>query len=1066
MKFIEYAFLMLVLLSAVPVIGAPVSPPGGIPIKITLPKASLVTVVIEDAQGRRVRNLIAETPLPAGKNTIIWDGYDEGTRSAAGDLIRHRVAPGRYSVRGLTHGGIHLRYEFAVNSPGSPPWFTVDHRGGWMADHLPPTGAVFLPKGSGSPYSSGESQVFLSSLLGENGEPLIFVDTKGRKLYGDHFFGWDGAVALARDQGTQGRPDVLAYVLYGFETNGIRLRAVTKKRGTGIEIASYQTARKMPHEPAFIGLSLAVYNSIAAVSLPLDNCIAFFDTRTGKALGTVPVDAPKGLWFDPQGKLYAIIGTQVRRYSFGLTPAGQPSLSAPQTLVTSGLEEPHSLTQDRLGNLYVADWGQSHQVKVFTSEGVPVRVIGRPGGPQLGHYDDHRMQHPLGVAVDDQGQLWVAEFDNSPRRISVWNTDGTFVKAFYGGPQYGGGGTIDAYDPTRFFYAQYGNVLEYRLDWKTGTSRLENVCLRPDLVPDLAKRWVYDAPERAIHIGKNVYLIGTYNGGLDGTANTLTFKVGEDGVAWPVSFIGGPRWWQEVAQDQFPDVISSLPPGRSLDDLLLTWSDLNRNHRVDPDEIHFRLLDAVYRGRDGLPQRTNYYLANTLYPDLSMTGAWTLSVAAPKIDAAGIPVYDLNTARFLMPPRLEFAAADFGMTTWKTASGWDLLWAGTQGWKNGVKRWTYPQFSQDTIPEHGGHLVDATRLMGPIFTPRAGEAGEMFARNGNKGSMYLMTTDGLFLQTLGGDERVRPLLNLPTARRGMLVDGYSFRGEDFHNSITQTVGGQIYVVAGHEFSGIFHVEGLETVRRRQFARLDLPASRLAALPATQVEKARRQVRRSLAVAVRLEAPPLNGDLSRWPASTQWAPLDRRASAAVLISGDSLYAAWKTGDPHALSSGGGDYHYLFKRGGALDLMLGTQPRTDPKRSEPTEGDLRLLVTQVGGQTRAVLYRPVVPGTDAASRFRFLSPVGEAFFDQVTDVSRFVTLAQRGGDYEIRVPLSVLGFAPTAGQQVLGDLGLLRGDGSVTTQRLYWNNLSTQMVSDVPTEARLSPADWGQFTLVQP
>ena len=355
------ALLRLAILSAVLSVclslTARAAQPGGVPIKVTLPKASLVTVVIEDSAGRRVRNLLAETRLPAGVTTLTWDGTDEGTRSAAGDLIRHRVAPGRYTVRGLAHGGIHLRCEFAVNGPGSPPWLTVDHHGGWMADHLPPTGAVFLPKGSGSPYGGGESQVFLSSLLGENGEPLILVDTEGHKIYGDHFFGWDGAVALARDQGPQGRADVLAYVLYGSETNGIRLRALTKKRGEGIEIASYQTGNKMPHEPASIGLSLAVYNSVAAVSLPLDNCIAFFDTRTGKALNTVPVDAPKGLWFDPQGRLYVIAGTQSRRYSFGLTSAGEPTLSAPQALVTSGLEEPRSLTQDSRGDLYVTDWG-------------------------------------------------------------------------------------------------------------------------------------------------------------------------------------------------------------------------------------------------------------------------------------------------------------------------------------------------------------------------------------------------------------------------------------------------------------------------------------------------------------------------------------------------------------------------------------------------------------------------------------------------------------------------------------------------------------------------------------
>lgn len=71
-----------------------------IPLTIDLPKAGLTTVVIDDANGNRVRNLIAETLLPAGKTTLTWDGYDEGIRSQGSDdvwmrdLTRRRVAPG------------------------------------------------------------------------------------------------------------------------------------------------------------------------------------------------------------------------------------------------------------------------------------------------------------------------------------------------------------------------------------------------------------------------------------------------------------------------------------------------------------------------------------------------------------------------------------------------------------------------------------------------------------------------------------------------------------------------------------------------------------------------------------------------------------------------------------------------------------------------------------------------------------------------------------------------------------------------------------------------------------
>ena len=52
------------------------------------------------------------------------------------------------------------------------------------------------------------------------------------------------------------------------------------------------------------------------------------------------------------------------------------------------------------------------------------------------------------------------------------------------------------------------------------------------------------------------------------------------------------------------------------------------------------------------------------------------------------------------------------------------------------------------------------------------------------------------------------------------------------------------------------------------------------------------------------------------------------------------------------------------------------------------------------------------------------------------------------------------------EVLGDIGLLRGNGQETVQRAYWNNQSAQIVSDLPSEARLEPANWGLWRCEAP
>jgi hypothetical protein len=127
-----------------------------------------------------------------------------------------------------------------------------------------------------------------------------------------------------------------------------------------------------------------------------------------------------------------------------------------------------------------------------------------------------------------------------------------------------------------------------------------------------------------------------------------------------------------------------------------------------------------------------------------------------------------------------------------------------------------------------------------------------------------------------------------------------------------------------------------------------------------------------------------------------------------------------------------------------------------------GDERLLITLVEGKTKAVLYRAVVPG--AQHPVPFSSPWRTVTMDQVQDVSDQVRLASAEGNYEVSVPLAVLGLNPSPGLQVRGDVGILRGNGFQTLQRVYWHNKATAITSDVPSEAELTPQLWGTWRFV--
>jgi len=227
---------------------------------------------------------------------------------------------------------------------------------------------------------------------------------------------------------------------------------------------------------------------------------------------------------------------------------------------------------------------------------------------------------------------------------------------------------------------------------------------------------------------------------------------------------------------------------------------------------------------------------------------------------------------------------------------------------------------------------------------------------------------------------------------------------------------------------------------------------------------------------------VDGNLDDW-AGADWILIDSRTGqvgdwgrvkmtteAALAVAGDRLFLAFRTDDPNLLRNAGRSLPHLFKTGGALDLMIGADPKADAGRRTAAAGDARLVVTRVEGRTAAVLYRPMAP-REGREPTLFSSPLRTIAFDRVDDVSRDVTLAsavtknKEGnrdvGLFEVSVPLALLGLAPRPGLAVRGDVGVLRGNGFLTLDRVYWSNKATGLTSDEPSEAELTPHLWGRL-----
>ncbi|MCD0490328.1 hypothetical protein LPB86_18975 [Pedobacter sp. MC2016-14] len=1081
----------------------PLSAPGGalaavaqlpnppIAVPFTLKEAGYVTLVIEDKNGMRVRNLISETWFNAGKNVAWWDGLDdlgrdiEAAKHGVYKIPAKFVVPGEYKVRGLVRGEITTTYEFPVYTTGTPPWSTDDHVGGWLANHSAPQAAVFVPAKQ-SP--TGQPAVFLGNYVTEGPDGLAWVDLDGKKLGGKKWIGgaWTAAPYLARDAGEKAATDVYAYVGSVWETGKksgeaeLRITALTAGADKPIILHALGPFAPKASKSDEIG-GLAVRDGIAVVSLTKKNQLIFIDVKLGKVLGTTLANAPMGLAFDSKGSLLFLSENKLLKYS---NISDINKLPAVQTVISSGLEAPVGLTFTQDDRILISDGGKSHQVKVFTASGKFVSAIGRPGAPKAGPYDPLHMNNPAGITVDAKQQLWVAENDYLPKRVSVWTLDGKLIRSFYGPSKYGGGGTVDPEDKTKFYYSEETKgAMEFALDWQTGENKLKQVIYRktPGSL-DLAFR--SSGPETALYYKGKRYFTNCYSSNPTGGQPTAFLFVDRDGIAYPAAAMGRADAWEILKEERFKSVLPADVDLNGKGEKVLAffmWTDINEDAAVQTNEVSF-----IKGAASGV----------TVMSDLSfiiaqLNGKAT-QFAPVSFSAKGSPVYQLGNAKVLAAGILSPASSG-GNQVLTDANGWTVAVQGMapfhkysiSGAKDGKARWSYPNMwpglhasHEAPLPSFSGELIGPTRLLGGLMDIKGADSGPLWAVNSNHGMVYVFTTDGLFVATLFEPMRSGKRWRMPVAERGMSLKGVSLGEENFWPSITQTKAGEVYLVDGAR-SSVVRVDGLKNISRLPVSTLNVTTADLDKSRVYQVksesQRQKAEGRGVLTVALSKATLVVDGKVDDWK-DANWVDIDKsgvkanfnsnskpyNVTGAVTVSGDKLYVAYRTGDAELLKNTGEMPVAPFKTGGALDLMIGADATAKSDRSSPVAGDIRLLVTLVKGKPKALLYRAVVAGSKAADRVPFASPWRTITFDGVEDVTAQLSFAAgKNGDYEISVPLSVLNLKPMPGMLIKGDIGILRGDGAQTISRVYWSNKATGIVSDVPAEAELSPGLWGTW-----
>ncbi|MHB1921243.1 MAG: NHL repeat-containing protein [Chitinophagaceae bacterium] len=149
------------------------------------------------------------------------------------------------------------------------------------------------------------------------------------------------------------------------------------------------------------------------------------DGRKGPANGTAIFDNPMGLAVDAKGNVYAAdwLHDQISKIS----PDGQVTILAGNdqrgskngTGSSASFYLPEGIAVDRDGNVYVADT-YNNQIRKISPAGVVTTLAGKLAkGAANGQGTAASFSHPDGLAVDQQGNVYVADSGNNLiRKIS------------------------------------------------------------------------------------------------------------------------------------------------------------------------------------------------------------------------------------------------------------------------------------------------------------------------------------------------------------------------------------------------------------------------------------------------------------------------------------------------------------------------------------------------------------------------------------------------------------------------------------------------------------------------
>ena len=427
-------------------------------IHLHLPHPGYVSLNIHRADGTIVRQLLTGEKFTAGDHEIPWDGPAGGVP----------LPPGDYTWDAVIHDGLALQLR------------------GWLGDW---GGDIGVP----SAAAADEDGVYLGwSLASENADTVVACTPGGAIRWTHHRGQLSGCRALAADAG-------VLFVLGGEskDAGGATLYKLDAKTGAPVPWAHGRTYLAITSLWAKDGKQndkprtadyLAVKNGRIYLSFAAGDFISILDSSSGAYLQTIVGTPPAAIAAvatkcdtpDEPGKLVDadfLVMAQKDGVLGKLLLVHDPLWVIASDLAT--IDAAETIT----ALVAQGDGAKHHPQEIFIALSPPANqvqarsaldndrltcIVGKGGPrPPLGPWQPASIDSINAIAVDDTGQLWVAEADRAPKRIGVWATDtptAHLVHEFFAPPGPEAAAAINPADPTLMI----ANGCEWRINPKIG----------------------------------------------------------------------------------------------------------------------------------------------------------------------------------------------------------------------------------------------------------------------------------------------------------------------------------------------------------------------------------------------------------------------------------------------------------------------------------------------------------------------------------------------------------------------------------------------------------------------